>query len=460
MTDSSGRQKHRLALVAGALATVAAVTVAPGTARGAFPDTPYPQVALNHVMATTPFIGSGVSMRDDEGSAYVPSDGSLWLADDSAKKIYEVDPFTGALKRTIGDAVLTAAPEYGGGPAAGTWRDRDLESIAYDATRDVLYVFSGKGSTSSVLPTAFRLTRDEFGSFQVDSYQPLPTGSDFTGAAWNPADGMLYVGTGRDLRSYDYLTNTPGPTFQVPHLARITGMVFSPDGGDLYVSHSLTDVSRVSWATKTLVSGWSFDVSSVGILDARALEIIGDQLWVSDGYDFRGDGDPLDNAVFVLDVTGPPPDFNIVGNPGFEAGTSGWNANGTPSVTLEQVAGGHSGSWAARLTNTASTSTTTTLNDSPNWVRTTSAGTYTARVWVRSDADTGKKAILRIREYDGSTKVAEVSSSVLLSSTWQELSLSVVPVAAASSTLDLTVYVSGAPAGLTLYVDDVTLNFS
>jgi hypothetical protein len=138
MTDSSGRQRHRLALVAGALATVAAVTVAPGTARGAFPDTPYPQVVLNHVMATTPFIGSSVSMRDDEGSAYVPSDGSLWLADDSAKKIYEVDPFTGALKRTIGDAVLTAAPQYGGGPAAGTWRDRDLESIAYDATRDVL----------------------------------------------------------------------------------------------------------------------------------------------------------------------------------------------------------------------------------------------------------------------------------------------------------------------------------
>jgi hypothetical protein len=81
-------------------------------------------------------------------------------------------------------------------------------------------------------------------------------------------------------------------------------------------------------------------------------------------------------------------------------------------------------------------------------------------VWVRSDVDTSKKAILRFREYDGSTKVAEVSSSVLLTSTWQELSLSVVPVAAASSTLDLTVYVSGAPAGLTLYVDDVTLNLS
>jgi len=457
MTRSCTRPVRRAALLGCALVT--SVFVAPGAARAAFPDTPYPQVVLNHTMTTSPFTGSTVSMRDDEGSASVPRDGSLWLADDDGKKLFEVDPFTGALKRTIGDAVLTAVPQYGGGPPAGTWRDRDLESISYDAANDILYVFSGKCCASAVLPTIFRLTRDPLGNFQVDSYQPLPAGSDFTGSAWNPGDGKLYVGVNSDLRSYDYAANTVGPTFQVPKLSRITGMTFSPDGADLYVTHALTKISRVKWATRTLVSGWSFDLSSFGILDARAVEIIGDQFWVSDGYDFRPDGDPLSHAVFVFDVTTPPPDFNIVGNPGFEAGTAGWNANGSSVTALEQVAGGHSGAYAARLTNTDSIATTITLNDSPNWVDTTSAGTYTARAWVRSDTGVGG-AYLRITEYQGGTKVGQTTATITLTPGWQQLTISVVPSAPGSSTLDLRVYGYKAPAGTNLYVDDVGLNFA
>jgi hypothetical protein len=456
MTTSTRRLLHAVALLGCVVSTLASIWVLQAPA-AAFPSTPYPQISLDHRLMTTPFSGSGVSMRDDEGSAYVPRDNSLWLADDDGRKLYEVDPDTGVLKRTIGEAVLTASTQYGGGPTAGTWRDRDLESIAYDATHDVLYVFSGKCCTTSVLPTVFRLTRDATGAFQVDSYQPLAAGSDFTGAAWNPGDGNLYVGVGTDLRTYDYATNTAGPTFQVPKLKHVTGLTFSADGQDLYVSHATTMVSRVDWATRTLVSGWSFDLTSFGIQDARAVEIIHDQLWVSDGYDFRPTGDPLAHAVFVFNVTLPPPDYNIVGNSGFEQGTSGWNNNGTANVVLEQAAGGHSGSYAARLTNGNSTSTTMTLNDSPNWVATSTTGTYTAHAWVRSDTGTGK-AYVRLREYQGSTLVTLTSSVVTLSPTWQQVTVSLTPQAAGSSSIDLNVYVSGAPAGTNLYVDDVVLN--
>ena len=182
-------------------------------------------------------------------------------------------------------------------------------------------------------------------------------------------------------------------------------------------------------------------------------------LWVSDGYDYREPGDPLAHALFVFDLTLPPPDYNIVGNSGFEQGTTGWNSNGTAGVTLDRPEAGHSGTYAARLTNTNTTATTMTLNDaSPNWVATSSAGTYTATAWVRSDTGTGK-ASLRIREYQGGTLVVLASSVVTLSPTWQRVTLTMSPQAPGSSYLDLNVSVSGAPAGTNLYVDDVVLNF-
>ena len=49
-------------------------------------------------------------------------------------------------------------------------------------------------------------------------------------------------------------------------------------------------------------------------------------------------------ASRTVTVTDP----NLVGNPGFETNTSGWNANGRTGITITRVAGGHSGGWAAR----------------------------------------------------------------------------------------------------------------
>jgi WD40 repeat protein len=258
---------------------------------------------LNGTMRTSPFTGSSVSMGDNEGSAFVPYDNSLWLADDKKRGIYEVDPATGTLKRMIARSVFNDVPRLGGGPVAGTDRTNDFESMAYDRANDVLYVFSGKCCTSSILPTAFRLTRQS-GQFQVESYQPLPTGSDYTGAAWSPTDGKIYVGKGRDIRSFDYASGTASPSFRVSGASGITGMDFSPDGADLFVTVSSEKMIRINWSTRTVVSGWTFDLTPFGILDSRAVAVIGGQFFVSDGYDSRPSGDPLRHAVFVLDVTG------------------------------------------------------------------------------------------------------------------------------------------------------------
>ncbi|HLM93471.1 MAG TPA: hypothetical protein VK273_06650 [Gaiellaceae bacterium] len=257
---------------------------------------------FDRTIQTSPFVGSSVSMGDNEGSAFVASDNSLWLADDGKKKIYEVDAATGTLKRTIARSVFNDAPRLGGGPAAGTERTNDFESIAYDRANDVLYVFSGKCCTSSILPTAFRLTRQS-GQFQVESYQPLPTGSDYTGAAWSPTDGTIYVGKGRDIRSFDYASGTASPSFRVSGVRGITGMDFSPDGADLFVTVNSEKMIRINWSTRTVVSGWTFDLTPFGIRDSRAVAKIGDRFFVSDGYDSRPTGDPLRHAVFILSAT-------------------------------------------------------------------------------------------------------------------------------------------------------------
>ena len=549
-TLTSRPASRRLAMPLFFLTTLATlVSGFMSTADAALPDTSTPVLTLNHVLRTTPFVGSTVSMKDDEGSAYVARDNSLWLVDDDGKMIYEVNPATGALKRTINATALAATPRFGGGQLAGSNRYRDLESMAYDESTDTLYAFSGSCCTSTVLPTAFRLTRQN-GSLQLESYQPLAAGSDFTASDWNPADGKIYVGLSKNIRTYDYVTNVAGPTFQISGVSGILGLDFSADGKDAFFARSPAQMTRVNWTTKTVVPGWTFDLTGFGMLDARGVALIGDQFFVSDGYDHRAAGDPVNHSVFVFDVSGsstppvpaptasftastatgeaplsvtftdtstgsptgwswsfgdgqsstqqnpthvfsdagtynvtltastsggsssatqqitvdpsstpPPAGSNLIQNSDFEKDLKGWDANGVVGVTLTRVAGGHSGSYAAKLTNTTTGPATETLNDNPNTVLTSAAGTYTGSIWVRADT-AGAKLYLRVREYNGSTKVSERVVGVVLSTSWQQVSASLVPTSPGSTTIEFATAVYSAAAGSSYYADDASLTLS
>ncbi len=287
------------------------------TASGALPSTSSPVLTLTRTIRTTPYIGTSSSMRDGEGSAFVPNslahpniDGtdSLWIAEDNGRAVWEINPATGALKSSVHDATWQATRQYnsstdsGTGATAGANRDLDIESMAYDAQTDTIYTFSGKCCTSSVLPTAYRLRRGSDHTFHPDSYQPLPSGSDYTAAAWHPSDHRVYVGVSSDVRTYDYATNSPGSVFHVAGVSGIFGMSFSDDGNDLLVVNSSVKFLRANWNTKSLVPGWSIDLQPFGMKDSRAVELINNQLFVLDGYDGRSSGDPLRYAVFVFDV--------------------------------------------------------------------------------------------------------------------------------------------------------------
>ena len=266
------------------------------------PLAPSPQLQLARTIRTTPFAHTTVSMKDSEGSAYVPRDRSLWLSDDNGRRVYEVNPSTGTLKRYIGRHRFEHARRFGGGSTAGTSRTLDMESIAYDRAHDILYVFSGPCCSSTVKPTVFRLKRNAQGKLFVESYQPLASSANYTAAAWNAANGKIYVGHGRDLRTYNYATNTAGHAFSIPNLSGITGLSFTPDGATLYVTTYFETLRRVRWSTKRLVSGWTFDLRPFGIHDARAVEFIGGRFYVSDGDDTRSNADPRKYAVYVFNV--------------------------------------------------------------------------------------------------------------------------------------------------------------
>jgi PKD repeat protein len=150
------------------------------------------------------------------------------------------------------------------------------------------------------------------------------------------------------------------------------------------------------------------------------------------------------------------PVANLVGNPGFEVNLNGWNAKGT-GATIARVAGGHSGGFAARLTNTAGAPEQTQLNDSPNWVLTSSPGSYTGTLWARSDVG-GQTLVLRFREYVSGNLVASAQQTLVLTSTWRQVAVSLTAVSPGQSTLDFIAYVSNNPAGASWFADDAVIS--
>jgi hypothetical protein len=162
-----------------------------------------------------------------------------------------------------------------------------------------------------------------------------------------------------------------------------------------------------------------------------------------------------------LTVTVNAASGNLVGNPGFETDTSGWNVGDSdPGVALTRVSGGHSGGWASLVANGgATTAAKCKLQDAPNWVKTTSLGTYTGTMWVRADTP-GATLTMKLREFNGSTLVAAGSTSVALTTSWQLVTVSYVPTMPGVSTLDFMALVSNAAVGKCFYADDLSLSLS
>jgi hypothetical protein len=164
---------------------------------------------------------------------------------------------------------------------------------------------------------------------------------------------------------------------------------------------------------------------------------------------FNVDASPAERTWTVLDPAG-----NLVVNSGFEVDTSGWKGEASTN-TLGRIAGGTSGGWAAEISNTLAGGNCG-IDDKPGWVSVTQAGAYTAGIWARSDAP-GLTLKLRVREYAGGVLQGSVSTSMPLTTSWQEVSAVYSPVAPGQSSLDFDVYTANSPVGVCFQADDASI---
>ena len=145
---------------------------------------------------------------------------------------------------------------------------------------------------------------------------------------------------------------------------------------------------------------------------------------------------------------------NLIGNSGFEIDTPAGSRDATFN-SLTRVAGGHSGGWAAQLSNT-SAGAHCTLDDKPSWVGVTQAGPYTASIWVRSDTPGP-----RVKLASASTRAAcnrdRAPSTATTTSSWQLVTLVYTPVAPGQSNLDFQAYTVNSPVGVCFQADDASI---
>jgi hypothetical protein len=161
----------------------------------------------------------------------------------------------------------------------------------------------------------------------------------------------------------------------------------------------------------------------------------------------------------TITVTPASPPTNLVGNPGFDLDTTHWGTNGSGNgVQLIRTTPGRDGTGgAAKLTNTSTRKQKCVLNDVPNWVTTTQAGTYTASIWVRDDTPFGQFKLL-LKETGGALNGSQTVTRTLTTG-WQQVSVSYTVKSPGTSTLDLQAFVpkNFAPTGTCFYADDVSI---
>ena len=183
--------------------------------------------------------------------------------------------------------------------------------MTYDPVHDILYTFAGKCCSGGIRAAAFRFLRVN-GVFQVDTFQPFGSPlNDFSGVG--EIDGELWGALGKVLYKYDFVTNTFSNSFTVSGVSgSIYGISDSPGGNqDVWFTGSSSTLYRFNWVTRTLYPNHTFAMTPRGVRDARAVDVLNDQLIICDGYDSYSSSSPDRYAieffnVVDLDGTQPP----------------------------------------------------------------------------------------------------------------------------------------------------------
>jgi PKD repeat protein len=154
----------------------------------------------------------------------------------------------------------------------------------------------------------------------------------------------------------------------------------------------------------------------------------------------------------------PDPGANLVRNPSFEAGTTGWGG-WQGAVSRVQTTAAPDGVWVGRVTR--STGTSFTIDDQPDTLGSVAAGaSYTASAYVRAagPAGVGRLVTIRMRERDGGGAVVRewAGAAAPLGTAFQKLTVTATPLVAGHS-LDVRVGQGGAVAGDAFDIDAIRM---
>jgi phosphatidylinositol-3-phosphatase len=155
----------------------------------------------------------------------------------------------------------------------------------------------------------------------------------------------------------------------------------------------------------------------------------------------------------------PPP--NLLGNPGFETGTTGWVTYG-PATTLSATTDARTGSSALSVVTTSTSYTSAGASDGskPTISSTVAGGHYTASCWVKTPAPL--TVTLQLKEYTPKWVVPTGTTAATASvkptdSGWHQLTTGDTA-ASTGDMVQLSIYSTSAKAGVGFEVDDCSLS--
>jgi len=323
---------------------------------------------------------------------------------------------------------------------------------------------------STVAITAADPDGDAIASLTAD-LSALPPGNDavFTAGAGNTTATLTWTPVTGDSRpnSYDVVftasnalsgSATTSITVYPPNLSPTAALSLTPTTGNAPLA-LIANASGSNDADGTIVS-YRFDFGDGTVVGpqagATASHTYAAGSWTATVLVTDNAGGTASASAPVI-AAAVDPGQNWVGNPSFEAASTGWVASGGDAI--QRVAGGFDGAFALEMQGAATGTAKFGVNDSPNWVASTaSAGTrYRLSAWVRSASAKGK-AVIRVREYLGSVQqgVLTESPSATLSPTWQMVTLDYVAVAG-GSTLDVQVLDGPVVAGEVFQTDNISI---
>ncbi len=375
---------------------------------------------------------NGVIAEADE-----TNNGRVFAASSSTVPGYLAQPVSATVPFG-GSGTVTLASQTFGSPGTRNFRIQTLPANGVlrsgSTTLTAGSVVTGSGVT--YVPNAGFSGQDSFTYSAFSTASPYPR---------TPAAASASVTVGSQQQASVAISGAP-QTLLTGASAQLTATVTNADPG-------------VTWAVDGVAGG----NATVGTITPQGLYTAPAAVPAAGSVTIRATSTaaPTAFAEVAVAVQAPPdPDpapgggTNLVANPSFEAGTTGWTTwQGTLSrVTLPDAPDGVAVARIAR-----STGTVFTLDDAPETVASTTAGTeYTGRMYVKAAtaSSVGKRVRLNMREWTpaGAQRVRFTSPSLTLTGTFQQVSVTGTAQASGDE-MDLYIAQEGAAAGDAIYVD-------